>query len=153
MNPIIIWHWCFTFFPSWKGTTVSSSACRIRTGQDMCLTLRDRDILGVWNTPNSKEVQPYRDSGLRSCLITVWELALEVCVMNYMITSSYVWRINSHMGLNTKKILFLKQVLRERWSLRHVKRYRTESRDYYLNTAVRPQCCVNTQQFPYVDTE
>lgn len=30
---------CFTFLPRWKGTTLSSSACRINRGQEMWLTL------------------------------------------------------------------------------------------------------------------
>lgn len=30
---------CFTFLPRWKGTTLSSSACRINRGQEMWFTL------------------------------------------------------------------------------------------------------------------
>jgi len=143
MNPVIVWHWCFTFFPSWKGTTVSSSACRIRTGQDICLILRDRQTF--WGFEILQILKRYSLIGIQDIgLVGTCTGGLCNELHDHVI---YVWRINSDMGLNTKKIRFLKQVLRERWSLRHVKRCRTESWDYYLNTAVRPHFCVNTRQF------
>lgn len=35
------WHPPLTFLPSWKGTTGSSSACRMSREQEMCFTLRE----------------------------------------------------------------------------------------------------------------
>lgn len=64
---------CFTFLPRWKGTTLSSSACRINRGQEMWFTL------AMTNSHNRSNKRHFLTRPVEGRAAAVWKGAFRNC--------------------------------------------------------------------------
>lgn len=77
---------CFTFLPRWKGTTLSSSACRINRGQEMWFTLAMTNSNTATSNKRHFLTRPVEDraaavwkGAFRNCSKSCYEFCAGLC--------------------------------------------------------------------------